>query len=566
MNSCPNCGGELLFDPGSGKLKCGFCESMFDPTEIGAGKGAEEETLTAEQAAYMGEGSAKEEHQGDGKEFDVTQYSCPQCGGSIYSTDESVTGFCSYCGASLVLNSRMSKMKMPEKIIPFRITKEQCKEKYRAHVGKFLFAPAEYKDPEYLERFRGIYMPYWVYNTGFNGPLVLPANRSHRQGDYIITENYHCVGQVESYYRGISYDASSSFDDHYSRQIAPFDAHTLVDFNTNYLSGYYADMQDVKPAVYKSEVLDFAKNQIYDSFIKEPEFRGVTMGDSAKNRVKPQLEAEGAVSAFFPVWFLSFRNRDRVAYAVVNGQTGKICGDIPIDKKRFILYALIFSVLSYLALLIVPAMTPKVLLVVASAIAIVCLSLLLSTLDKIVRRDKRLDDKGYLSLYNREQYSETVARQEKKKARKEQKPDPNAVAKKAETPGGRTIVTLIIIALSLLPNVIGYFSGTLETNLVFAAEAVIMLIVGLIAMAKSNYLPKKTMGIKAGIFIMLVVMIYNLFINMLMVAGDWYYYGGAFALMVSIILLQFMTVDQYNLLATRPLPQLNRKGGDDSAR
>ena len=37
----------------------------------------------------------------------------------------------------------------------------------------------------------------------------------------------------------------------------------------------------------------------------------------------------------FPIWFLSYKKGDRIAYAVVNGETGKIYCDIPIEERKF---------------------------------------------------------------------------------------------------------------------------------------------------------------------------------------------------------------------------------------
>ena len=100
MVQCPNCGGVLKFDIASQQMKCASCASLFDPYAFGM-SGAEEET-----------------------EYDVTVFRCPQCGGEITSTDETAAGFCSYCGSPNVLESRVSREKRPQYIIPFKKTKQ----------------------------------------------------------------------------------------------------------------------------------------------------------------------------------------------------------------------------------------------------------------------------------------------------------------------------------------------------------------------------------------------------------------------------------------------------------
>lgn len=63
MYQCPNCGGNIKFDIASQKMACANCNSYFDPYDISKETDAEENTY-----------------------FDVTEFTCPQCGGRILST------------------------------------------------------------------------------------------------------------------------------------------------------------------------------------------------------------------------------------------------------------------------------------------------------------------------------------------------------------------------------------------------------------------------------------------------------------------------------------------------
>ena len=81
MIACPNCGGNLKFHIPSQQLACEYCSSQFDPYSF----------------------DSKEKDAQEQKEFEVTIFSCPQCGGEILSTDNTAAGFCSFCGASTML-------------------------------------------------------------------------------------------------------------------------------------------------------------------------------------------------------------------------------------------------------------------------------------------------------------------------------------------------------------------------------------------------------------------------------------------------------------------------------
>ena len=50
---CPNCGGELIFDPATQKYKCEYCNSLFTQEELDAMKpmqGGEPDAVPQEQA------------------------------------------------------------------------------------------------------------------------------------------------------------------------------------------------------------------------------------------------------------------------------------------------------------------------------------------------------------------------------------------------------------------------------------------------------------------------------------------------------------------------------------
>lgn len=98
MFACKNCGGNVKFDIKSGQLACEYCHSLFDPYAY------EDKTSDAEVK----------------KDFEATIFTCPQCGGEILSTDDTAAGFCSFCGASTVLYSRMQKEHKPAYIIPLQ--------------------------------------------------------------------------------------------------------------------------------------------------------------------------------------------------------------------------------------------------------------------------------------------------------------------------------------------------------------------------------------------------------------------------------------------------------------
>ena len=120
MLSCPNCGGNLKFDIPSQQLSCEHCHTLFDPYD------------------FDGKTSDAEESKTFDGDYEVTIFTCPQCGGEILSTDNAAAGFCSFCGASTILYSRISHEKRPNYIIPFQKTLIQRQANDTALLGNSL--------------------------------------------------------------------------------------------------------------------------------------------------------------------------------------------------------------------------------------------------------------------------------------------------------------------------------------------------------------------------------------------------------------------------------------------
>lgn len=289
MLSCPNCGGNLKFDIPSQQLSCEHCHTLFDPYD------------------FDGKTSDAEESKTFDGDYEVTIFTCPQCGGEILSTDNAAAGFCSFCGASTILYSRISHEKRPNYIIPFQKTKEQCKEAYARRMKHSIFAPKELRDPSYIDSFRGIYMPYWAFYISQKGSLSLNGKKTSRRGDYIITDHYALTGDLDAYYKGLSYDASSSFDDNISEELAPYNLKGMKAFTPAYLSGFYADTSDVDAKVYQGDAEYTASAETTGRIASDGTFAGFTM-----DTIRPEqlhTKTETIDSTMFPVWFLSYRKK-----------------------------------------------------------------------------------------------------------------------------------------------------------------------------------------------------------------------------------------------------------------
>lgn len=468
MFECPNCGGNLKFDISSQQLACENCQTSADPYAFDTSEnGAVEQTV-----------------------FDATIFTCPQCGGEILSTDTSVAEFCSFCGASTILYSRIRKEKRPAYIIPFQKTKEDCKNAYSAFMKKAIFAPDDFKDPKRIDSFRGIYMPYWAFHMTQNQPFTLKGTRTHTRGNYTYTDHYALSGELDASYQGLSYDASSSFDDNISEKLAPYNIKEIKPFTPAYLSGFYADTSDVPSSVYALDATETASNASMNEIFRTPAFSSYSlMGNSD---IQLNTDISNADSAMFPVWFLSYRNGDRVAYATINGQTGKIVSDLPVDLKKYMIGSLLLAIPIFILLNLFFTITPRTLLAITTGIAVLAMILFMGESSQIKKKETGENDRG--KLY-RERLQATAASQNSNNSSGE---------KTYQKKNFGFLTSLIAIALGI------------------------------------------------------AVFVFN-------PIDDLFFYGTTIFSLVGIFITIKDIMHNYNILATRRLPQFDRTGGNDHA-
>lgn len=188
---CPNCDGELIFDPASGAYKCEYCGSKFTQEELDAMKPAEEQ----EKPASSMDGSQASENTDVTQEEKKTEeeaviYTCPSCGAQIVTDATTAATFCYYCHNPVVLSGRLSGNYMPNKVIPFAIDRKEAEKRFMEYVGRKKFVPKAFFNKKQIDKLSGVYFPFWIYDTRMNGNLSAEATRVRvwRSGDEEYTE------------------------------------------------------------------------------------------------------------------------------------------------------------------------------------------------------------------------------------------------------------------------------------------------------------------------------------------------------------------------------------------
>lgn len=455
MYECPGCGQNLKFDISLQKLKCAYCDGVYDPYSIGEKHSAKtdgEDTL-------------------NGETFQITSFVCPQCGGEILGDETETATFCSYCGASTILNSRLVNTKRPKMIIPFKKTKKDCVKSYKALLAKSPFVDSELKDAHVIDSFRAIYMPYWVYDLKRNGKTNYKAKTETQKGDYLYTKHYNMSTDINLDYKGVSFDASSIFPDTLSSAIGPYNAMEALEFTPAFMSGFYADTNDVDDDTYKRIASEAVANECASKLARDKQNSRyiVSQSDVAKGIV-PGIS--NARLAMFPVWFMALRKKlsngdEKVAYCVVNGATGRAAGDLPSSTLKYLIGSLLLAIPFFLLFELVMTITPTALVVLASIMAVIVLIALgvqSSAIDSWAKKE------GDLGVKASKAYSKKYEKTKKQKTKEEKKHDfSNGIGAIV----GLTIISIIINGIVLFSKPVSdlwyYGAVAVECAMIFVS-------------------------------------------------------------------------------------------------
>ena len=374
MVKCRNCGASVHFDPKKQLIRCDYCDSEYSAEET------KDSLISKEDGSDL---------------YESMVYTCPMCGAEIMQDRDTAVTFCSYCGSSVELSGRLVQMKAPEIVLPFQIPKEDAENLYRKFIGKSLFAPSYMKKNTQTEKIRGIYMPYWIYRMDCHKELDFKGSISTRSGDYIVTDHYKLTSKVDADYQGIAFDASSAYSDELSEAIAPYDFRMSKPFYPGYISGFYADAADVEPEVYEDDAIRTAASDIVAHAKEQPVMKKYHVTEDTSGAVAG-INVQAKQLAYFPVWFLASRNKGYVSYAVINGQSGKVAADVPIDYGKFLIGSVLLAIPIMIGLDFFVSMKPSVLCALTVLFAIISMILTNGTMNRIYTRKNYYDDQGVL--------------------------------------------------------------------------------------------------------------------------------------------------------------------------
>jgi len=332
---CPSCAGPLHFVGESGQLECDYCRTKYEVAVIEQLYADKEQSAAAAGTGPQWDFAAAGDNWSEEEAAHMRCYSCPSCGAEIICDDTTLATSCSYCGNPTVVPGQFADQLKPNYVIPFKLDKNAAIQALSNYYKGKKFLPKSFADKNHLEEIKGIYVPFWLFDGEADARMRFRATKvhSHTQGDYRIidTDHYSVVREGSLSFEKIPIDGSSKMPDAHMDAVEPFDYNDLKPFSSAYLPGYLADKYDVdaetcgeraNERILKSAELAFAAT-----------IRGYTTLTQEYSNI--DLKKGDARYALMPVWLLSTKWQGNNYLFAMNGQTGKLIGDLPVDKGKY---------------------------------------------------------------------------------------------------------------------------------------------------------------------------------------------------------------------------------------
>ncbi len=343
---CLNCGGPVHFDADTGKVKCDYCDSLFTIDEVkryyeernkkakAAASEAKDSAVSAEDLGADAPNVETAAGSGWADKADLKVYHCGNCGAELIADASTAATTCPYCGNPTVIPGQFSMGRRPDYIIPFSMNKETAVGKLKEYYKGKLLLPKSFTQSNHLQETKGVYVPYWLFGGSVDADMSFECGKTSVsiEGDFEVTRTrlYDVQRAGTMTFDKIPCDASASMPDDLMDSIEPFDYKKLTGFELEYLPGFLANKYDVEADKLQQKADERAKETTYTELQNS-----ISGYDRVQPRDRKATVHHGKTSyALMPVWLLYTRWNEQDFLFAMNGQTGKMTGNLPISKGK----------------------------------------------------------------------------------------------------------------------------------------------------------------------------------------------------------------------------------------
>lgn len=331
-NKCEKCGSSMEFNPSTGGLICRKCGNVitFDSSD------------KYQMHSFSMETDAVE------PEFvpEVVSSHCSNCG-AIYGADTTnIADKCDYCGAHLIRDFSLSKESEPDACIPFAFDKETAKEKFKIGLKSKRFLPTKFKKEFNDSNIESVYIPAYLFNVDTQNEYLGRLYNTYKNSDGSSYKRFRNIsGNENMFFDDILVECSSQMNQLTLDRIRPFDITQMKTFKNEFLLGYSVEYYDKKLSETKSLINETVKVNVRRRILRNYNYDGVDYLN-----IKTTYTDCKYARVILPTYKFTYRYGEKEYNTFINGQTGKVGGNLP--RSKFKIISTIIGILGVVGLLI----------------------------------------------------------------------------------------------------------------------------------------------------------------------------------------------------------------------
>ena len=269
------------------------------------------------------------------------ELSCESCGAKLVVEPTRRTARCPYCDSPSVID-RPATPDRPDPVyaIGFAIGGDRARKLLRRYLKGKRWAPQPLRRAT-AERVEGIYLPAYLYSAVAHSRYRALIGEDYTEMEFDAkrksmrrvtkTEYRELVGRHRCYVEDLFVTASEGIPNVELEGVEPFDLGGLRRYAPAVISGWISE----EPSLSRDASLDLAREESRKTVLGR--LRAFMPGDSHRQlQTATDLTDEAMDLTLLPVWVCAVRwrkNREPTRL-LVNGQTGKVAGRVPVSWAK----------------------------------------------------------------------------------------------------------------------------------------------------------------------------------------------------------------------------------------
>jgi hypothetical protein len=271
--------------------------------------------------------------------YSVIDIECMECREHTLSKNKTQ---CPLCGSNKIQTKEVKIS--PDGVIPFKTDKKHAKKIFHAHIKRHIFAPSAIRRAD----IEGIYIPFKLYNAialstyfGRGGRDFTVKNKDGHQ--HTSTDWSSVTGFIEESYHDIPVCEAKAEISKSAEKILPYDLKNITVFNEKILLKY----PSVKPVLDDKEAFSEADAKMEKKLKNKAKINIQQRGFHypSVEKIKSHYTDVKSREVFFPVFMTKVTYKGKEYIYMINGETGKITGKIPVSKEKTSVFVIVAAVI-----------------------------------------------------------------------------------------------------------------------------------------------------------------------------------------------------------------------------